>query len=212
MKIRTAWLFVILAILMVACATAGNPPAAYEQAAPATERSTVSEPEVAAPATERSTVSEPEVAAPATERSTAFDNPNSCFHMTMNDVVSTIGGDWQFYSTGKGYDSAHKPDFDTGVMFTIYGEGGPDTRVDAIGFLWDMSFDDIDGTGGGMTYDFLDACNLNPMPILDAMKSCSASEERSSAGCIRDLPDGFKMMSSLDSDLIYVVMVMDWQE
>jgi len=183
MKIRTVAIFVFLAMLMAACITVKVPSEVAEVVRDVAE----------------SAVS-----------SGKFDSPNSCFHMTLNEAVRKTGGEWDIKPTGKGYHVAHQGDVSTGTMFSLYAEGGPDTRVDSVVFLWDFSVNDEDGEGGGLTYDFLEACGLNPTPLLEVMRACDGtSAERSEDGCERKL-EGYDVTVSLDDDGIYIVMVIDW--
>lgn len=182
MKIRTLAIFIFLAMLIAACVTVEVPPEVAEIVREAAE--------------------------PAAS-SAAFDSPNSCFHMTLNEAVRKAGGEWDVEPTGNGYHGAHQSDMPTGTLFSLYAEGGPDTKVDTVSFLWDFSINDEDGEGGGLTFDFLDRCGLNPMPLMDIMEACEGtSAERSEDGCQRRL-EGYEVGTSID-DGMYIVMVMDW--
>lgn len=183
MKVRTVAIFIFLAMLVAACITVEVPPEVAEVIR--------------------------DVAEPAIS-SGKFDSPNSCFHMTLNEAVRKTGGEWDVEPTGNGYHVAHQGDISLGTLFSLYAEGGPDTRVDSVVFLWDFNVNDEDGEGGGQTFDFLDRCGLNPMPLMDVMEACDGtSAERSEDGCERRM-EGFDVAVSLDDDDIYIVMVMDW--
>jgi len=182
MKIRTVAIFIFLAMLMVACVTIEVPPEVADAVA--------------------------EVAEPILRGD--FDSPNSCFHMTLNEAVRKTGGEWDVKPTGNGYHGAHQAEISTGTMFSLYAEDGPDTRVDSVVFLWDFGVNDEDGEGGGQTFDFLDRCGLNPMPLMEVMEACEGtSAERSEDGCERKL-EGYDVTVSLDDDGIYIVVVADW--
>ena len=185
MKIRTLAIFVFLAMLIAACVTVEVPPEVAEIVREAAE--------------------------PAAS-SAAFDSPNSCFHMTLNEAVRKTGGEWDVKQTETdlGYYVAFQSDLSTGTLFSLYAEDGPDTRVDTVTFLWDFNINDDDGEGGGQTYDFLDRCGLSPEPLMEVMEACEGtSAERSDDGCRRNL-DGFDVGISMDDDGIYIVTVMDW--
>lgn len=182
MKIRTLAIFVFLAMLMTACVTVEVPPEVAEVIR--------------------------DVAEPAVDYGD-FDSPNSCFHNTLNEATRMAGGEWEIEDTGNGYHGARQYDISTGTMFTLYAEEGPNTRVDTVVFLWDLTID-AEGKGGGLTYDFLEECGLNPMPLLEIMEDCDGTAaERSEDGCERRL-EGFEVGTSIDEDGLFIVMVMDW--